>query len=216
LIRTVQLSAPFPVTGIVPFPTGNLAVSTDARPGRRGAYVRLIDPSGRDVRELLSVPPDGMGKQRPLLGHELNHVRLASGPGGTFAVWYPMDNYAIMFDSAGIESGRVVGCFPDHLAAAYRWQARNSHARQASVTLTGGIQVDGAGVIRMVSIHWENDEGWLRIRRYTASGEEVEARDFAVGAAGSFDRYLFLDGSLIAFNSRLRERGTKLIELDTP
>lgn len=208
---TVQVGGSPRISDLMVLPNRHIVVATDVHPREhRGAYVKIIDHEGRRVRDVLMPERDTIGQSRPLLGHAFNPVRISPGPGGDFVVWYPMDNYFEAFDASGNRYGRVEGCLPEAIRANYIQQARDRRESQALVVLTVGVSFLADGTFQVASFHQEtNTSKTIRIRRYSLSQGELEARDFDISGAPSFlDRFDYLGVSeFLAYNTSRRELG---------
>jgi hypothetical protein len=161
------------------------------------------------------LPPLGAVPQRPLLGHQLNLVRLAPAAPSGFAVWYPTDNLVQLFDVAGQLQHVVEGCLSERIQAGYASQRERGSSKQSLVTLTLGIHVDSPTEVRIASYDWKSTRQTLRLRRYLVGRGEVAARDYDISDPARFyDRVAFTRKGIVAFKSSIREYGIRRYVLD--
>jgi hypothetical protein len=212
--RSIRIQHYEDVADLLVLPNGNFVVATDANPReKRGAYVSIVDSTGELVRDVLILSREGAGRSRPLMGAQLNWVRLTQGPRGKFAVWYPMDNYVGLFDSAGASVGVIKGCLPRAIEEAYAFQARRTDGQAAQV-LTLGVSLDDSLRMRILSFHKVGARRLIRLRHYSVTGQEVQARDFDVSELKFFDRGELVGRSeLVGFSSVQRESGLRRLDL---
>jgi hypothetical protein len=177
-IRAMRVSKFFEISDVVALPNRNIVAATFAhatRKGKNAAYVKLLDPAGRVLVNLRSLTAKRVLGDRPLLLSN-TEVRLAVGPLGRFAVWYPVENFVEVFDSTGVLLAELRGCLPAELTNFYRRQFGNG--RESSQDLTLGVSFAGPDRIRVISRYRSKNGYFFRLRTYALNGREQSARDY--------------------------------------
>jgi hypothetical protein len=116
LERTIRTRLRSPVADFVVLPNGNIVIASEPWPAERprAPYVVILSPNGQHLRDVLGTTVWSSRPVRPLLVPMANPVHVSVGGNGMFAVWYSIDNYAQVFDSAGTRLGLVEGCLFTH------------------------------------------------------------------------------------------------------
>ena len=214
LKRTIRTRLRSPVADFAVLPNGNIVVASEPWPGERpGApYVVILSPDGRQLRDVLRTTKWSPRPVRPLLVPMANPLRVSADGNGMFAVWYSIDNYAQVFDSAGTRVGLVEGCLSRTISDFYG-RAAQANARMTTyypITL-GTALIDNKLIV--VSQHYRNKVSSLRVRRYGLDGTEITARDYDVSRHPHFSLVIALnDSSWIAFAPH-SERGIGILTL---
>ena len=206
------------VSDLVAVGPNSLAVAFDVQPHEGTTdYVVLVDTLGRVIRTVLTFARQDDAK-RPFLGRETNPVRLSvNGVSRHFAVWFPLDNYILLFDDQGNRKQKIEGCLPNEVWSYYKssWQLASS--TQVHVPLTLGVYWGSDGDISVASYHMAGQTEAVRLRRYSRDARENVAADLALTPArtvkGITDITFLNDSILLAFSSLIPETGIKRLVL---